>query len=66
MRILEFSKLQNVNIQKPTVLLYTRNEKLETNFKNSIYNIKYKIPRDKSYKDGQDLYYEAYKILLRN
>lgn len=34
MRIREFSKLQNVNIQKPTVLLYTRNEKLSIHLLN--------------------------------
>lgn len=51
--IFGFSKTAKykVNIQKPSVFLYTRNEKLETNFRSIIHNrIKYEMLRDKSYR----------------
>lgn len=39
-----------VNIQKPIVFLYTRNEKLETNFRSIHNRIEYEMLRDKSYR----------------
>ena len=55
-----------VNIQKSSIFLYTSNEQVKSESKNTIplhRNPQNEIPMCKSRKDVQDLYKENYKIL---